>query len=119
MRGTRAPGVGPPNAAASPSSAWKRNVVLARLGHVGELHAQQLARRGERPLDGGRGPVPCHVGERVERARDRLLYAQDAVHRGSIGILRPGISPGNGALAAVGHGAAPRETGDAAGRGTR
>ena len=54
-------------------------VVLVSLGDVGELHAEQLARRGERTLDRGVRAFARDAGERVERSGRRPDGVEDAV----------------------------------------
>ena len=62
---------------------------LGQLGDVGELHAEQLARRGERALDRRVGALARDARECVERAHGRLRDGvEDAVHRTGIGIAR-------------------------------
>jgi hypothetical protein len=55
------------------------------LGHVGELHPEQLARRGERALDRGLDALARYGGERLERAAQRPADVEDAVYVSLIG----------------------------------
>jgi hypothetical protein len=60
-------------------------LVVVGLGHVGELHPEQVARSGERPLDRGLGALARRRGERVEWSGNRPADVQYTVDCSVIG----------------------------------